>query len=526
MSITKITTPELLDFPNDSISSANTSGTIIPKGYTALCTFPGSNANVALYTMDGNADDSCGSLNLTNNNSVTFTANSPWGGSYQSADFDGSNYLSYGVGLGASADRTRSLWINIDTIPGGFCTLIYIGDAGANENYEVLSLQSSGKVRFQGRYGATTTSEIETGSALSTGTWYHIAWVYKGSSQLLYLNGVLVNTCGNTGGSGTSSGTCPSVTNTLTAGITHIAAWRDGSTVYDGKIAQVRFYNQALTPGQIVDLYNESLTTYYRPTTSLNAGEFRYNEQLGYVEYYDSSNWQQIADEYISGQPTTCICNYPSNTMPIALYQLDDVTETCGGWNSATNVGSATFTSGKFGDALTLTGGQYLTLSDTWTYDNNFSCSVWVYMDSIAMNGTYPGIVGFWGTGGYDWMIEFDNYVASPVFNLVMYTSSSSQRAGAPQNPSATPLAINTWYHIVVTASSTEGKKIYLNGTLETTNANTSGLLNNYSDDNRIGSSRWGSTTDWDGKIDQLRFYDGVLTATQVTELYNEVVCN
>tara|TARA_B100000686_G_scaffold301670_1_gene337147 strand:- start:923 stop:2479 length:1557 start_codon:yes stop_codon:yes gene_type:complete len=518
MSITKITTPELLDFPNDSISSANTSGTIIPKGYTALCTFPGSNANVALYTMDGNADDSCGSLNLTNNNSVTFTANSPWGGSYQSADFDGSNYLSYGVGLGASANRTRSLWINIDTIPGSFCTLIYIGDAGANENYEVLSLQSSGKVRFQGRYGAITTSEIETGSALSTGTWYHIAWVYEGSSQLLYLNGVLVNTCGNTGGSGTSTGTCPSVTNTLTAGITHIAAWRDGSTVYDGKIAQVRFYNQALTPGQIVDLYNESLTTYYRPTTSLNAGEFRYNEQLGYVEYYDSSNWQQIADEYISGQPTSCICNYPTNTTPIALYELNDLTDTCGSWSNATNVGSATFTSGKFGNALTLNGSsQYLTLSDTWIYSNNFSCSVWVYIHDFTPGSTsYPMVLGFWGSGSYAWFIEVDGTV--PEFNAYMY--GPALRIG-----STSTLALNTWYHIVFTTSSTDGKKFYLNGVLEGNNVDTQDATTTTPNANFIGQSTWGSDY-FDGQIDQLRFYNSVLTQTQVTELYNEVICN
>jgi|TARA_R110000765_G_scaffold317600_3_gene410003 hypothetical protein len=35
MALTKITTPELLDFPDDSTSSANTSGTVIPTGNTA-----------------------------------------------------------------------------------------------------------------------------------------------------------------------------------------------------------------------------------------------------------------------------------------------------------------------------------------------------------------------------------------------------------------------------------------------------------------------------------------------------------
>ena len=44
MSITKITTPELLDFPKDSTSSVNTSGTVIPTGYTNACNFPTSSS--------------------------------------------------------------------------------------------------------------------------------------------------------------------------------------------------------------------------------------------------------------------------------------------------------------------------------------------------------------------------------------------------------------------------------------------------------------------------------------------------
>ena len=209
---------------------------------------------------------------------------------------------------------------------------------------------------------------------------------------------------------------------------------------------------------------------------------------------------------------TTGDCSYP--TSALALYQLDNVTETCGNWSNATNVGSATFTPGKFGDALTLTGGQYLTLSDDWTYNNNFSCSVWVYMDSIAMNGNYPSPIYFFSTGSYDWNIELDNAVASPVFNLFCNASTGSQRAGT-----TTTLAINTWYHIAVTASSAEGKKIYLNGVLQTTNTDTSNLINYWNLDNRIGSSR---SSDWDGKIDQLRLFTSVLTQADVTKLYNE----
>tara|TARA_B100000427_G_scaffold39679_1_gene28574 strand:- start:38 stop:1600 length:1563 start_codon:yes stop_codon:yes gene_type:complete len=520
MSITKITTPELLDFPNDSTSSANTSGTVIPKGYTALCTFPGSNANVALYTMDGNADDSCGSLNLTNNNSVTFTANSPWGGSYQSADFDGSNYLSYGVGLGASADRTRSLWINIDTIPGGFCTLIYIGDAGANENYEVLSLQSSGKVRFQGRYGATTTSEIETGSALSTSTWYHIAWVYEGSSQLLYLNGVLVNTCGNTGGSGTSNSVCPSVTNTLTAGITHIAAWRDGSTVYDGKIAQVRFYNQALNGDQIAELYNENLTTYYRPTTSLNAGEFRYNEQLGYVEYYDGSTWLQIADEYISDQPTTCICNYPITST--ALYQFNDnLINTCG---SPTGAGTdITYGTGQFNNAVDFNGStsRIVLGNQTWFNAGDYSVSFW--MRNEGNDSDYQMIVSQ----------RTSSDAGSPI-NISMYGVSYGSNngmlyfnVGGSYFVSNTALSKDTWYHLVFTIVAGGNMNIYINNVLDSNSTTESTTRPTPTTQNlSIGANGGTFEYPFNGKIDQFRVFNSALTSTQVSELYNEVVCN
>lgn len=116
MSLTKITTPELLDFPNDTTTSINTSGTVIPTGYIASCTFPDTASNVALYTMFLSGNDSCsGSLNLTNNNGVPFVANSPFGGVSFSADFDPaaspSEYLSITSGLGSVQDRTKSIKI-------------------------------------------------------------------------------------------------------------------------------------------------------------------------------------------------------------------------------------------------------------------------------------------------------------------------------------------------------------------------------------------------------------------------------
>ena len=522
MSITKIKTPELLDFPKDSTSSVNTSGTVIPTGYTALCTFPGSNANVALYTMDGNADDSCGSLDLTNTNSVPFVTSSPWGGSYQSADFDPSaspdEYLTIASGLGSVADRTRSLWIYLDAIPSVFATVLYIGYAGTpNQNYEVLSVSSNltGHVRLQSRYGTGTDADIESLSALSTSTWYHVAWVYQGTSIYLYVNGALQG----------------STTNTVTDTSSYPAffgAWHSGSTEFDGKIAQARFYNTALNGDQIVDLYNENLTTYYRPTTSLNAGEFRYNEQLGYVEYYDGSNWNQIADEYITGQPTVCVCNYP--TSAVALYEFQDNTnDTCGNYNG-TPIATApllTYATGKYGKAAVFnkvshTSGSYITVPGNLPFARDFSISIWfnpTSLDSgydsglLLMQRAYTSTIGGIGIGFYLYGTALRPWIAIS--------------GSAYQLFSAGTVAIDTWYHTVLTRTYNSHWELFLNGTSLGT-YNSQGITADFSTDHTFyfGGNVVDNDYFFDGMLDQVRLFSSALNSSQVTELYNETPCN
>ena len=45
-------------------------------------------------------------------------------------------------------------------------------------------------------------------------------------------------------------------------------------------------------------------TTAQRPSTNLNAGDFRYNTDDNKVEFYDGSNWFQIDDEGSSPIPS------------------------------------------------------------------------------------------------------------------------------------------------------------------------------------------------------------------------------
>ena len=508
MSITKITTPELLDFPNDSTSSVNTSGTVIPTGYTNACNFPTSSSGVALYEFENNANDTCGNYNLTEVGSPSYVASKTGFG--EAIQFNGTSQgATSSSAVIPNGAATISLWFNGN---GTATTEFYIIGVGVGGSAYGLDIHYYNGNFWAGVVDGGSFQGVGTGyTPVSTSEWYHLALTWDGStstnSMKFYINGILETNI-------TPTVTAASLTYS-SFGICHFSGT---STYAPGIVDQVRIFNSVLTPTQITELYNETTTEEYRPTTSLNAGEFRFNTTTDYVEYYDGSTWLQIADEYISGQPTSCICNYPSNTTPIALYELNDLTDTCGSWSNATNVGSATFTSGKFGDALTLNGSsQYLTLSDTWIYSNNFSCSVWVYIHDFTPTTSIPMVLGFWGSGSYAWFIELDAS-GTPKFNAYMY--GPALRIG-----STSTLALNTWYHIVFTTSSTGGKKLYLNGVLEGNNADTQDATTTAPDANFIGQSTWGNDY-FDGQIDQLRFYNSVLTQTQVTELYNEVVCN
>jgi len=280
--------------------------------------------------------------------------------------------------------------------------------------------------------------------------------------------------------------------------------------------------SSANTSGTVIPTGNAAA----EPSSNLNAGEFRFNTTTGYVEYYDGSTWQQIADEYITGQPSTCICNYP--TTATSLYQLQGptVTDTCGNY-PGTIFGGVGFTSGKFGNALNLTTSstyvELQTFPDSWC-QNPCSLSVWVNMRTLTAG---------WSNGSYifsadgDWRLQFTND-ASYGITFGKWNSTYGNN-GNNELKSAVP-SVDTWYHVVVTDNqandATGNLKLYINGVLTDSQIGYAGSRTfAASDYASIGASGEGRTG-IDGQIDQLRLFPSVLTATQVTELYNEVICN
>ena len=143
-----------------------------------------------------------------------------------------------------NADFTFTAWINLDATSGTY-TIV-------SDYTNVGKLQ----LRYKNGYGLqiidSTVTLVDTFSSsetLAAGTWYNITITRSSNTYTYYLNGSQVS-------SFTSS-------NTYNGGPQTLAANHFGTSEYfDGKIAQVFAYDEALTASVILSNYNATKATY------------------------------------------------------------------------------------------------------------------------------------------------------------------------------------------------------------------------------------------------------------------------
>jgi peptidoglycan hydrolase-like protein with peptidoglycan-binding domain len=153
---------------------------------------------------------------------------------------------------------------------------------------------------------------------------------------------------------------------------------------------------------------------------------------------------------------------------------------------------------------------------------NAFSVSAWVYPDN-------------WGTSGDDYIHNILCDEAAPGDDQNNTTmcfrigskgwSSLSQRialmihdgSGAHDFESTTNLVADTWTHVTVTWDGSN-VKFYINGSLDRTQSDPTLVMNDGTLGFRMGASPVGNRY-FDGGLDELRLYDGVLTPTEINEL-------
>lgn len=171
---------------------------------------------------------------------------------------------------------------------------------------------------------------------------------------------------------------------------------------------------------------------------------------------------------------------------------------------------SMTYTTGKIKSAGTFNGSSSkIDMPSLGGSINSYSIAFWVNLS--ATTGSI--LVGTFSTGGASPGVYFSyNHLTANQLTFVNYNGSNAVINGGA-------LSTGTWYHIVGTRDSSGNGKLYINagspvtGTLQTVNLGESA--------NSTGYFRPSPQLYLNGQLDEIQIFSRVLTADEITTLYN-----
>jgi hypothetical protein len=148
------------------------------------------------------------------------------------------------------ANITQEVWVFLNST----ADQVFIGmQYGTGSNNSFALWISGGTFYFGVNTGGTFYQSAS--SAPSTSTWYHLVHTYNGTTQYLYINGVLVTTYN----SAASGNVTYDTSNTLLAigADFNGTGYNTGPTLFvNGKMPIVKIYNIALSAAQVLQNYN------------------------------------------------------------------------------------------------------------------------------------------------------------------------------------------------------------------------------------------------------------------------------
>ena len=222
-----------------------------------------------------------------------------------------------------------------------------------------------------------------------------------------------------------------------------------------------------------------------------------------------------IVTGYTLNTEDTYTINWPADIFGIAYWPLNlDVKDVGGNYNgTATDI---TYGSGKFNQAAVFNGSTSNIEFAAGNFANTtISFSAWIYSTSSAAdqnifcNFDYIGAI----SKGFIFRKDATNLLTVQLYN------------GAQTNLlTATTVTNSVWTHVVLTIDTT-GAKIYINGGIPAT-LTASNAMAFHTATTRAGIGSYRYTGDvfqgfFDGSIEQARVYGSVLSATNVTDIYN-----
>ena len=220
-----------------------------------------------------------------------------------------------------------------------------------------------------------------------------------------------------------------------------------------------------------------------------STGEWRFNTDLKYVEYWDSTAWRQIDTESIPILP-----EFPAQNFNINTYF---------------GTGAAQTIDAKFNEAANFNGTDSLITLDN-SLDatlgvNNFSYSFWI-------KGPMTSAAQIWISLAQNYFV-YISYQTSQVYISFFNDTFST----------GVTISADTWTHIGFAKSSADGILVTKNGvsSYTSTTAQAKGDLGTSGNNQgNVMGDYSGGNFDFEGFMDQVRFYNAVLTEANFNYIY------
>ncbi len=147
-----------------------------------------------------------------------------------------------------SANTTISFWVKVAALPA--TGEVYLLSNGGWQERWKISLPSHGKPVFSTKNAAGVNVDMDSDSVpLPVGVWRHVVMTHDGTSNKIFINGLLKKSVASAGALGTT-------TKPLGIGYDPI----DSSGFFNGALDEVQLYNVALTDAEVLALYTAQNT--------------------------------------------------------------------------------------------------------------------------------------------------------------------------------------------------------------------------------------------------------------------------
>ncbi len=364
--------------------------------YAAQAAFPGTATDlVAAYSLNGNGTDDSQFHNdaIVDEDAAATTNRFGWASNAMTG------YLTAANSAQLQSDYTTiSFWAKPNSFPATGETYL-LSNGGWHERWKI-SLPGHGKPVFTTHANGACCSDMDSGTPLTIGTWTHIVMTHDGVNDIIYFNGVQVN-------SKAVFGVLDKTKYPLGIGWDPI----DDSGDFDGALDDILIYNRALSTAEIAALFASQNAA---PVVTGNL----------------------VADYQFSGN-------------------ADDAT----GYKNNAVVQGAQLSGDRFGkanQAYSFDGvGQSLEAANSPQLNSpNTTLSFWVNPASIPASGEAYIL----SNGGWQerWKVSFPSH-GKPVY------TTHSGGACCSDLDSGTPLTVGTWTHVVMTHDGAKDI-IYFNG--------------------------------------------------------------